>query len=180
LPAKDAKASPWRWCAQKRTSEETIMRRLWMMLVSAGLLAGATTTDAALWSLSNEVLVPPYGSVDPVLSFTGDETTIAAQVDVVVPSYLGVANVRPLNGGYCHILRDGTRTLVRALLFDPLNRPLASAPTPICQFSISAPGPVPSAFFEYAYPLCVDALLTGGPCQLDRGYLTVTTGLPHW
>lgn len=156
------------------------MRKEWMTLAGAGLLMGATTTDAALWSLSNEVLVPPHGSVDPVLSFTGDGTTIAAQVDVVVPSYLGVANVRQLNGGYCNIVRNGTQTVVRVLIFDNLNRPLSSTPTPLCQFTISAPGPVPSAFFEYGYTVCVDGLVTSIGCEMDRGYLTVVTALPHW
>jgi len=147
------------------------MRTAATLALAIATSLAARPVEAGLWSSTNAV-APVGGTTTMSISFTGDQRTVAAQVDVNVPSGIRVLAVTGRNGGHC-ALQTGGR-IVRVLAFDNDLLPLPSYAQPQCDMTIRVSG-YALPWFSMTSDLCVDALSIGNRCAVDRGHLMITT-----
>jgi hypothetical protein len=132
----------------------------------------APCASAALWSSTNTVAgISEMATME--ISLTGDQVTVATQVDVVIPAGITILSFTPLNGGSCNYI-SSIRT-VRVLVDDPMLRPLPTWARPACsiQYRVSRAA---GAWFPMRNAICARADATALPsslCPVDEGYLTV-------
>lgn len=131
------------------------------------------SADAALWSSTNAVgRISEFATME--ISFTGDQLTVGAQVDVVLPTGLTDVTVSSMDGGGCGY-NASTRT-ARFTVFDFGLRPLPTWPRPVCTLRYRVSRST-SIWLPMGNALCIDVeseALPSGQCARDAGYLTVT------
>ncbi|HET7843092.1 MAG TPA: hypothetical protein VFL14_03010 [Xanthomonadales bacterium] len=142
-------------------------------LAAAALsLSVATDASAALWSSTNTV-APISGMATMEISLTGDQLTVASDLEIAMPAGITNVTVTRLNGAGCAYV-SATR-VVRLIVDDPLLRPLPAFARPMCSIqyrvsrSTSAPFPMRGALCFTVEGMPVPA----GTCVVDPGYLTV-------
>lgn len=138
----------------------------------AGLITSlvALPAEAALWSSSNAV-VPIGGTTTMSVSLTGDQRTVAANVDIAIPAGIRVVSVTQRNGGACRLLSGG-RTL-RILVMDWNLLPLPSIAQPYCDLTITASA-YAAPWFLMTQQFCADGFGRPSSCMVDPGHLTIT------
>jgi hypothetical protein len=132
----------------------------------------ALPSQAALWSLSNEV-IPIGTSTRMTLSLTGNQITSGAQIDIAIPRNFS-ATAAGRNGGSCAVVPGSSGTLVRAIVIYPLSAPFPATPVAYCELNLTAGPRARSTRVELSAALCVDVFGNPTSCALDPGYVTVT------
>ena len=143
-----------------------------LLAVLASGLSVAPRASAALWSSTNTVAgISEMATME--ISLTGDQLTVATQVDVIVPAGITIVSFTALDGGACNYIA-ASRTM-RVLIVDPMLRPLPIWSRPMCSFQYRVSRSA-SILFPMRNALCytVDATpVPTGQCVVDEGYLTV-------
>jgi hypothetical protein len=140
--------------------------KLSKIIIGAGLFAVVTTSQAAIFSLSNTTVNRSNGTGTMTLSYIGDGVTAGGVADVVFP-YLTTITSAP----GCTFPSNNQKH-VRATVFNQQN--LGNTPITLCQitFSISSedqPGYIPVSVSE-----CFNASGISTPtCVGDPGYRNI-------
>jgi hypothetical protein len=146
-----------------------------MKIISlAALLCASLSAQAALWSSTNASVRAGAFTTSMLISLSGDQRAVDAQVDITIPFGVSVT-VTPLNGAACAVIppsANGYQT-VRVLRATNTLAILGNAPVNYCQINIVSSAFARSGLFYMSRDLCVTSNSTGYRCDLDPGFLTV-------
>lgn len=130
----------------------------------------AAPTEAALWSSTNAV-VPIGGTTTMSISLTGDQRTVAADLEIAIPAGIRVVSVTQRNGGSCALVARGRS--VRVLVMDWNLLPLPAIAQPYCDLTLTAAA-FAAPWFLMTRRACYDGFAAPTACLIDSGHLTIT------
>jgi len=132
----------------------------------------APHASAALWSSTNTVAgIAETATME--ITFTGDQLTAGAQVDILLPTGISNVTVTRLNAWSCTYL--SASNTVRVLELDLSLNPLPTFAQPMCTIQYRVLRST-STWFPMRNAECVtvdSVVLPPSRCALDEGYLTL-------
>lgn len=126
--------------------------------------------SAALWSSTNTIAgISEMATME--ISLTGDQVTVAANVEIAMPSGITNVTVTQLNGAGCAYVSSSR--VVRVVVDDPMLSPLPLWARPACSIRYRVSRST-STWFPMRGAGCFTVEATpSSRCAVDAGYLTV-------